>query len=95
MDNNILDIKNRRLLWVVAVIVLVLLLVAVIIEKVCTCLPTWCVISLDILIALSSSAIAGLLVAILVDTPQLVRNFKGMLTEGLMGKSMCLGVDIL
>ena len=74
---------NKRLLWVVTGSVSLLLLIAVIINKVFCCIPLWLDILLSLLIALSASGVAGLLVAILVDTPQLVRNFKGMLTTAL------------
>lgn len=75
--------KNKLLLWFVTGGVAGVLILAVIVTKVFCCIPIWLDIVLSLLIALSASGVAGLLVAILVDTPQLVRNFKGMLTTAL------------
>ena len=75
--------KEKIQLGIIACIVFLLLLLSVTVKNVCTCLPTWLLIVLDIIVALGASGIAGLLVAMLVDTPQLVTGFKKTLTQAL------------
>jgi len=74
---------DRKPLFIVTGIVLALFVIAVIVTTVCVCLPKWLEIVLNIIMALTASGIAGLLVALLVDMPQLVRNFQDTLTNAL------------
>ena len=74
---------DRKSLFIVTGVALALFVIAVIVTTVCVCLPKWFEIVLNIIMALAASGIAGLLVALLVDTPQLVRNFQDTLTNAL------------
>lgn len=83
MKKNERPDKEKRQLGIIAGVVFSILLLAVIVKNVCVCLPIWLHIVLDVVVALGASGIAGLLVAILVDTPQLVSSFQKTLTQAL------------
>lgn len=62
-----------------ALIIVAVVLIEVLGDNICK----WFQVVLDVVMALAASGIAGLIVAIVVDTPQLVTNFKTMLTDAL------------
>ena len=73
-------------LWSIVLCATLIIAIIVVVNVGCITIPTWLNITLNAIIALATSAIAGLLVAILVDTPSLVSSFKSMLTESLVSK---------
>lgn len=78
------DYKKWFLWGAVTFAVIVLIFVGIIkTTSCCNILPKWFSIALDILIALTTSAIAGLLVAIIIDTPAIIDSFRTMLTDSL------------
>lgn len=81
------DYKKWVLWGAVAFAVVILIFIGIIKTTSCyNVLPKWFSISLDILLALTTSAIAGLLVAIVIDMPTLIKSFKTMLIDSMVSK---------
>lgn len=78
--------ENRHLYWTIIGIMVAFFIAIIIVRNCWICAPKFFEILFDTIIAILPSGIVGFTVAILVDTPQIVRNFKKTLTDALASK---------